>query len=246
MDFTFGFVNEQGAKHKSFGGILIRSLEMLQDDDKRAKFIDGPSKCVDQVLEQANVSSIHELVSKRFPKASETKGVHLPIEKPENIDSYPLYLERYTFAQQHLVLASSRVGMSLKQNNEHIGRARFVVKPYRYFIHASSIKKGKNQMVLSLYHKLVTEALKARDETDIKKLKDDEKKSIIDKVSELTGAVKKHAEKYINGYEKGRENAVEVKDDGKFNLNASMKSLFGVNINGDDLCKMHGMLYKLM
>jgi hypothetical protein len=242
MDFTFGF-NDDGGKHKSYGGILIRSMEELKPNDTRASFVDGPSKTCDAMLEKAGCSSIHELVSKRFPSAKQTGGIHLPIEKPDGHDEYPLYLTRHTLNHEP-VLASSRVGMSLKQNTLHDARARFVVKPYRYFIHADTIKKGKNQMVVSLYDKMVRETL--GDEEDISKLSKNDKTRIVNEVCKKLGAGKTHADKYIKQYELGREKAVKLKQDGKLDLNADMKQLFGKNLNSDELCKMHGLLYKFL
>jgi len=235
-------------KYQSFGGILIRSLEELKDGgETRASFIDGPSKCVDFVLEKADASSIHDLVSKRFPKADAVTGIHLPIEKPKDDDTYPLYLEHYTFVNKQKVLASSRVGMSLKKNDEHDARSRFVAKPYRYFIHADSIKKAKNQMVVSLYDRLVARALAAKNETDYSKLTEQEKKSIIETVSKDVGSGVAQSKKYIAQYEKGRENAVELSSDGKLKLTDAMKGLFGKkSLSSDELCQMHGILYKFL
>ncbi len=126
LDLTFG----QGA---SSGGVLIRGLET--PDGER---IDGPSLCVDYLLNRTGAATVSEL--------DRAANKHLAWE-----NSNPLMLEKTDTLEKRQLFRSPRVGLALKKVAAPMEAVRFVMRPYRYLTEPRRTKKGKLLLVLALH-----------------------------------------------------------------------------------------------
>ncbi|KAL9653130.1 hypothetical protein ABK040_006347 [Willaertia magna] len=133
-------------------GILIRSLIRLKDNE----LIDGPSKCVDELIGHFNCKNIHDFVKKYY------KGKkHFNALQTENNVMYLNALEK-PYSQtlkkgdpyEGKIIQSGRVGLTLKQNENIKDRIKYIFKPYRYCLCGDKIKKGKHLMSIVLYKQL--------------------------------------------------------------------------------------------
>lgn len=126
LDLTFG--------HKdASGGILIRGLETPE-----GTLIDGPSLCVDHLLDATGAATVAELdraINKRLAW--------------EN--GNPLILEMLGTMQERTLFRSPRVGLLLKKATARTESTRYVMRPYRYLTEPRRTKKGKMHMVLALH-----------------------------------------------------------------------------------------------
>ncbi|KAG2375231.1 hypothetical protein C9374_009854 [Naegleria lovaniensis] len=131
------------------GGVLIRSL--LNGD----KLIEGPSLCVDAIINTYDCKTIHEFVTKHFPKqkhfaALDTKSAfYLKPKETPTCDKF---------------VRSGRVGLTLKQKTNEKERAQYIFKPYRHCLKPEKMKKGKHLMAIVLYKELLDKG-----ETDVVK-----------------------------------------------------------------------------
>ena len=101
---------------------MIRSLEVL---DSSAKFICGPSLCVDHLLAMCGSHSIPDLVDNRMKQ-------DISVEKKTPLEEKPLYLERCkTPFPKEEVFKSARVGLhsnKVSNSNEGINKRTSVTK----------------------------------------------------------------------------------------------------------------------
>ncbi len=126
LDLTFG-------DRTTSGGILIRGLET-----PGGALIDGPSLCVDYLLDATRVESVAEL--------DRAIAGRLAWE-----DDNPLLLRQTDTFDERPLMRSPRVGLLLKKNGCQTESLRFVMRPYRYLTEPRRTKKGKACIVLSLY-----------------------------------------------------------------------------------------------
>ncbi|KAF0974495.1 hypothetical protein FDP41_006527 [Naegleria fowleri] len=131
------------------GGVLIRSL--LDGE----KLIEGPSLCVDAIINTYDCKTIHEFVTKHFPKqkhfaALDTKSA--------------FYLKPKATPTSDKFVRSGRVGLTLKQKTNEKERVQYIFKPYRYCLKPEKMKKGKHLMAIVLYKELLEKG-----ETDVVK-----------------------------------------------------------------------------
>ncbi|KAF0973310.1 hypothetical protein FDP41_008517 [Naegleria fowleri] len=160
------------------GGILIRSMIQCSDE----KLIEGPSLCVDEILTLYGCKTIHEFVTKNFPKQrhfnalDETSAVHLRVSTTPKSDTF---------------IRSARVGLTLKQESNKKERIEFIFRPYRFCLRPEKMKKGKHLMAIVLYKEFLDHG-----ETDI-----------IKKVEKLIGT--SGLAKYFETFEEKRRIAFE-------------------------------------
>ena len=130
MDITLG----QG--HSAPGGILIRTLV------HEGSVICGPSICVDKILELANCSSIHDLVSGPMKNDISVLGGNSEI----------FYLKPIPL-QNRKVYFSGRVGLYMTKKDVSVqSQAEYVFSDYRAFTNPETISKGRHLMLLTLIH----------------------------------------------------------------------------------------------
>jgi hypothetical protein len=125
FDLTFG----DGEAH---GGILIRGLETSD-----GKLIDGPSLCVDHLLDITGAEDVAALDTAIAGRAA---------WDPSN----PLRLETAD-GEPCEVCRTARVGLSLKRSKKAPEPPRYVMRPYRYLSEPRRTSKGKLHMVLALH-----------------------------------------------------------------------------------------------
>jgi 3-methyladenine DNA glycosylase Mpg len=126
LDLTFGHDDASG-------GILIRGLETAD-----GKLIDGPSLCVDQLLDATGAATVAELdraINKRLAWE----------------EGNPLILKEIDRGEVRRLLRSPRVGLLLKKANARTDSTRFIMRPFRYLSQPQRTKKGKVHMVLALH-----------------------------------------------------------------------------------------------
>jgi 3-methyladenine DNA glycosylase Mpg len=218
LDCTFGVENSH------YGGILIRSLEALSTKE----IIDGPSKCVDFILQQNDATSLRDFTTKFL--TNDTLLVD-PVTK-----DHPLSLRPMHYKNKYHVLSGSRIGLSLMQANKQSARAGFVLRQYRYYTHPVKTKKGRNQMVASMY---VQEAKKIRNMTSSARTK------LIEKIAAALNVSKKNVERYVDIIEEGRMKSVVKKSDGSIDLE-NMREFFAKSLTSDEIVRMHGVLYPIL
>lgn len=131
LDIVFG-------NDEYYGGILIRSITNI----KSSQFIEGPCLCVDHILSKNNVKNIEELVKKINISKSQIDN---------NNNNNPIYLKYLSNLPKKNIYKSPRVGLTLKNKINIDMRKLFIMKPLRYFT-IPSLKKGKNYIILQLYH----------------------------------------------------------------------------------------------
>lgn len=126
LDLTFG-------RRDASGGILIRGLET--PDGQR---IDGPSLCVDHLLDATGAATVAELDRAIQKRLAWEKGNPLILEMADSLENRPLF-------------RSPRIGLMLKKVAARTEASRFVMRPYRYLTEPRRIKKGKLHLVLALH-----------------------------------------------------------------------------------------------
>jgi|GEM_PF-5040347 len=127
LDITFG----ADGSHK--GGFLVRGFGAL---DEPGHYVDGPSKCVDEILRILGISSANQL-------AQLAQGAIAKANSPA------LYLESNPFLQFGEWCAAPRVGLSLQQDGLD-ERLQFVEKLYRYHLSPDQTKNESKVLFLSL------------------------------------------------------------------------------------------------
>ncbi len=128
LDLAFG----DGTAH---GGVLFRGLETPDGG-----FVDGPSLLVDHVLKTSGFATVAELDA-----AIGTR--------PAWDESQPLVLAPAESPGNRPVLATARVGLSLKHRSPKPAdpALAFVLRPDRYLTEPRRTAKGKPHMVLALH-----------------------------------------------------------------------------------------------
>ena len=126
LDLTFG-------DSDTSGGILIRGLET-----PNGALIDGPSLCVDHLLDATGAATVAELdqaINKRLAWEEEN----------------PLFLKHQETHDAQSWIRSPRVGLALRRVTSRTDSTRFLMRPYRYLSEPRRTKKGKPHMVLALH-----------------------------------------------------------------------------------------------
>lgn len=114
------------------GGVLIRTLEGPKGD-----VINGCSLCVDHLLSQTGHARVAELDGALGERRVWEAGG-------------PLQLVAHVWEEKLDVIATARVGLTLKRMYEHRAMPQFLMRPYRMLTDAS-IKKGKIHTVMALH-----------------------------------------------------------------------------------------------
>ncbi|HTU93345.1 MAG TPA: hypothetical protein VMF69_24910 [Gemmataceae bacterium] len=125
LDLTFG-------QNVTSGGIIIRGLETPDGG-----LIDGPSLCMDHLLDATGAATVAELDRTICNRAWEKNN--------------PLRLTAIKVRENRTLFRSPRVGLMLKRVEARTDATRFVMLPYRYLTEPSRIKKGKLHVVLALH-----------------------------------------------------------------------------------------------
>ena len=125
LDLTFG-------QNVTSGGIIIRGLETPD-----GRLIDGPSLCMDHLLDATGAATVAELDRTICNRAWEKNN--------------PLRLTAIKVRENRTLFRSPRVGLMLKRVEARTDATRFVMLPYRYLTEPSRIKKGKLHVVLALH-----------------------------------------------------------------------------------------------
>jgi hypothetical protein len=122
FDLTFG-------DGTAFGGCLIRGIETPE-----GTLIDGPSLCVDYLIEKTRSKSVADL---------DTAIAGRVAWDADN----PLYL--HPASGSRTLYRSGRVGLSLKKAKPISEMPRFLLRSYRYLSEPRRTSKGKAYLVLS-------------------------------------------------------------------------------------------------
>jgi hypothetical protein len=194
--------------------------------------IDGPSKCVDFILKENGVTTLRQFTTKFENKEA------LMVD-PENKD-HPLYLSHYKFKRKCHVLSGSRIGLSLMQASKQSARAEFVLRQYRYYTHPVRTKKGRNQMVASMYVQEIKKMIQ-----DGQKITAQTTTRLVEKISNALTCNKKQVERYIELVEEGRKNAIKIQHDGTLDLE-NMRDYFAKTLTNDEIVRMHGILFPVI
>jgi len=160
FDLTFGATN-------AHAGILIRALEKPDGE-----LVDGPSLSVDHLLATTKCASVAVLDGRIAgrPVWDATNPMHLQEESPGDVKP---------------ILATARVGLTLKKAGTDINPTKFLVRRYRFLTEPRRLSKGKVHMVLALH-----QAGKQPDE-----------------ISKMTGCPRKSVDRYIADYRQGEIDA---------------------------------------
>lgn len=125
LDISFG-------DGQSRAGILIRGIEKPD-----GQLIDGPSLVVDRALalcRKKTVKALDEAIGPR-PMWDKSSPLHL-VDNPD--------LGR-------IILATSRVGLSLRRMETGSAKPVFLTRPYRYLTAPAAIRKGRAQTAMALH-----------------------------------------------------------------------------------------------
>lgn len=125
LDMTFGGPDFHG-------GILIRTLRTGE-----GRVINGPSLCVDYVLERSGCGSLGEL--------DERIGADRLWE-----EGNPLQL-RPAAPIQSTTYATPRVGLSLARVPDDPSAAAYLLRAYRFLREPQEVKKGRPHLILALH-----------------------------------------------------------------------------------------------
>lgn len=115
MDITFG-----DRTNNTYYGILVRSIMNIQTNE----FIEGPCKCVNEIIGQFGVETVKDFMLNKPKKLS--------ISDKEN----ELYIEKVNDLKKEDIYAGPRVGLSNKYPD-------YLSKNYRYAVFIKKIKKQK-------------------------------------------------------------------------------------------------------
>jgi hypothetical protein len=126
FDLTFG-------DGQAFAGVLIRGLD--KSDGTR---IDGPSLCVDHLLDATGASTVAAL--------DRAVGARAAWDA-----SNPLFLQEAADGERRPVLRTARVGLSLKRAKRASDAPRYILRRYRHLAEPRKTAKGKPHMVLALH-----------------------------------------------------------------------------------------------
>jgi hypothetical protein len=128
VDFTVG-----GSEEVECNSFLIRCLEL-----DSGELIEGPSRCVDYILQELECTTVAELS-----------------EKVNRVDAFdeqnPLRLVPRDKPLDEPILATARVGLSLKRAEQHAEMPRFFGSLYRFITLPDRLSKGRLQTILALH-----------------------------------------------------------------------------------------------
>ncbi len=160
FDLTFG---APGAH----GGILIRSLEKPD-----GSLVDGPSLSVDHLLTTTKCAAVAVLDGRiAGRKAWDSTS--------------PLHLQEASPGEPKSLLATARVGLTLKKAGSAEEPRRYVVSRYRFLSEPRRLSKGKLHAVLALHQDGKT----------------------IDEILARTGCPRKTIERYVADFRQGEQDA---------------------------------------
>lgn len=169
-DLTFG-------NSKSYAGILFRAAMMVDDSGCKVKSIEGPSLLTDWILARTRSNSVLMLVQTKLEgdllALAPTNGAELP-NRPvhllirtrsevEKLDDAELTKQLQMLFESDgsgvvgndKVYACPRVGMSLKKYTDNLRlKLRYIMKEYRFCIRPREMKKGRHNLLVSLYGQL--------------------------------------------------------------------------------------------
>lgn len=136
LDITFGTIG------KAYGGILIRSIENLENGE----VIEGPCRVVDKILSCVNRKSIVTLVeSKQFVlNVTDLKSI-LRLESINSSNDINLQEKE----KKRMIISSPRVGLTLKRCDDF--KPYFLMLPYRFHTRPDKVTKYKSMMILSYW-----------------------------------------------------------------------------------------------
>jgi hypothetical protein len=140
IDITFG-------DDSSYGGILVRTIEMAQPNHPRT-IVCGPSLTVDRILELTKQKSITDFVK--------SYGIEAVPKPGDDVQERALYLAFDDSLKHREIVKSPRVGLSLRKYATDM--EKYFGKHYRYLTLPSKITKGKNLMTVGLYQRGKTRA----------------------------------------------------------------------------------------
>lgn len=130
LDITFRLAS---SSDNCYGGILIRSIKY------KDRFIEGPCKVVDFILEKAKKNSIDEL----------TGDLETPVSV--NNENFDLRLVSSDKEIDSVYIKSPRVGLTLsKCKNSKDDRLNYIMRPYRYCTIDFSEKVKKYKCLVAL------------------------------------------------------------------------------------------------
>ncbi|KAN0009610.1 hypothetical protein ACTFIU_006907 [Dictyostelium citrinum] len=146
LDITFGL----GESEKTYGGILIRSIQILSDKS----IIDGPSLCVDHLLKTTNSKDISQFIRSHGRSIFENENSMLYLKMrdqvlnsdDENLKSLALPLP--PVVSKSNILSCPRVGLTLKRYKP--SQEFFIGGDYRFIRLPDKVKKGKHYMTVKL------------------------------------------------------------------------------------------------
>lgn len=119
VDITFGNKNTN-----KFGGMIIRSIHNIETGET----IEGPCRCVNQILSDCKVDNINDLVS----------SIDLNVEKQDL-----LYVKKVPKMLGE-ILCGPRIGLKKGKSEEH---DKYVDKHYRFVVKDMNVKKQKKSLV---------------------------------------------------------------------------------------------------
>ena len=126
LDLSFG-------PEDAYGGILIRTLEAPD-----GSLINGCSLCVDHLLSVTGYAKVHELDAALGDRAIWDAGGVLQLVEDEGLVARD-------------VVATPRVGLTLKRARQHEGMPEYLFRNYRFLTRPKEVKKGTIQTVVALH-----------------------------------------------------------------------------------------------
>lgn len=133
LDMTFRpVVTTYDKKFGIYGGMLIRSISILDKYGKETGFIEGPCRVVDYILNECNMPKIKDFVDKYGVTIEDNEGLTL-IDIPSDMISCNI----------ETIYNSPRVGLTLKNPEDIELRKKFIMQNYRYVIYPWKYKKNR-------------------------------------------------------------------------------------------------------
>ncbi len=120
----------------------------------------------------------------------------------------PLILEQTDTHENRQLFRSPRVGLMLKKIATRTEATRFVMRPYRYLTEPRRIKKGKLHLVLALHAQGIDN----------------------EQIQRVTNCPRRAVERYLAGFERGRNEA-------------DFAPYFGRDLSPAELCKLYGVWF---
>ncbi len=150
---------------QSFGGVLIRGLE-------EQRVIDGPCLCVEALLNATGQPSVADLDGAIAGRLAWDADSVLSLAEREKLEQRP-------------VLATPRVGLTLKRFAPEDGAEAFVCASHRYLTLPRQIKKGRPQTICALHRQGRT----------------------IAEIRQQTGSPQRTIASYVEAYQRGKSHA---------------------------------------